>query len=224
MSRPCPLPARAGLVALVALSGCNQAEGVAQVRCETDPGASGWPGCPGLEDPLDFEADFFALQRFESLVEIRLQQGGRGPDDAQGLHLQVLDREEVARDCLRGNIPMGLPDLVAPDRFPACRADHRCESPPDCPLVRMALHFPRSCPDTAPPLVAGDPEWTTGQDANSHIVFVGIGTRPGDTVSGSFDVRLADARTGAPVGRCRTLGDGFSFVVKEGQPYVRFVE
>ena len=206
--------------------GCNQTEGVARIRCETDPGRSGWPGCPELDAPLDFEADFFALQRFHALAEIRLQQGGRGPDEAEGFHIQVLDRDEVVGSCRHESIPLGKPDLesTTPDRFPACRADHICSSPPSCPLVKMALHFPRSCPDTAAPLVAGDSAWSSPDAVESWMVFGGIGTRTGSIVSGSFDVLISDGRTGAAVGRCRTLDDGFSFVVKEGQPYVRFVE
>jgi len=223
----CPPPAR--LLAVAALAGlaCNQAEGVARIRCETTADRSGWPGCQdGVDDPLTFEADFFALQRFEDMVEIRLQQGGRGADLAEGFHLQVLDRDAVVSGCLRRSIPLAAPILeeATPERFPACREDYPCASPATCPLVRMALHFPRSCPDTAAPLVAGDPPDVPADDATSSVVFTSIGTRPGDTVAGSFDVRIADGRSGVTVGRCRTLDAGFYFVVKEGQPYVRFVE
>ena len=209
----------------LALGGCQQTEGQAVVRCVS--AESSWPGCPGLSEEFQFEADFFALQRFGDLFDIRLQQSGKGSEVAEGFHIQVMSAAEVERDCRLKAIEVEAPDLVAvtPDYYPDCRANQGCLSPSDCPLVRLVAHFPRSCPPTAAPLVGGDPVGgpPDGQ-IPSTVSFVSLGSRPGDTVSGSFDVAILDGRSGERAGRCFTQGDGFSFVVREGQPYVRFVE
>lgn len=202
---------------------CQQTEGQAVVRCDAEAPA-GWPGCPDLSRKFDFKADFFALQRFDNQYSIRLQRGGKGADISDGFQIQVMSGDEIP-DCRLQAIEIETPDLDAttPARFPSCRDDIGCRSPADCPLVRMVAHFPKTCPESAPALVAGDPPGFDGEDPSS-ISFAAFGARPGDTVSGAFDVRIADGRTGETAGRCATLEEGFSFVVKEGQPYDRFVE
>ena len=215
---------RAGLFGLTLLGlACQQTEGQAVVRCVADDD-EGWPGCGGLEHTFDFEADFFALQRSEDLYDIRLQQGGKGVEIAEGFQIQVMSAVE-ARECRLQAIDLEAPTASAasPGTYPACRSGLGCLSPSECPLVRVVAHFPRTCPPGAPALVGGDaPGGSEG--STSHISFVALGGRPGDTVSGSFDMRVANGRTGETAGRCSTLDDGFSFVVKEGQPYVRFVD
>ncbi len=210
------------LVSVVVAPGCQQTEGQAVVRCEAE--GEGWPGCGELARNFKFEADFFSLQRFEDQYSIRLQQGGKGADVSDGFQIQVMSGSEIP-DCRLQAIALEAPDLeeTTPARFPSCREDFACRSPADCPLIRMVAHFPRSCPSSAPALVAGDDAGAPG-DPPSSFSFIAFGARPGDTVSGKFDVRIANGRTGETAGRCFTQDEGFSFVVKEGQPYVRFAE
>ena len=228
--------ARALVLILIwlAASACNQTEGDAVIRCEADA-EEGWPGCPDLPGVFEFQADFFALRRDGNVVEIRLQQGGRGADVAEGFQIQVFDAEEIADSCLAHDIPLEVPEIgtLTPERFPLCRADNACTSARDCPLVRMALHFPRTCPARAAPLVAGSPDDGLPGDpggaeepgsGRSTIRFISFGTGAEGRVTGSFSVGVVDGRTQAPAGRCETMGEGFTFLVKEGQPYVRFVE
>lgn len=220
---PCSLALAPVLWASAALAGCQQTEGHASIRCATDNDED-WPGCPDLARSFAFEADFFALQTFSDTYSIRLQKGGKGADVSDGFHIQIMAVSEVDAECRLRGIAVEAPDLeaTAPDRFPMCREGLRCTSPAGCPLVRVVARFPTTCPVTAAPLVGGDP--SGAEDAPSSISFASLGDRPGDTVSGSFDLRMVDARTGTQAGRCLTGADGFSFVVKEGQPYVPFVE
>ena len=213
----------AGLALLALAFGCQQTEGQAVVRCEA-ASPDGWPGCSDLEHTFTFEADFFALQRFEDQYNIRLQRGGKGADVSNGFQIQVMSGDEIP-DCRLQAIELETPDheATSPGQFPSCRDEIGCRSPADCPLVRMVAHFPKTCPASAPSLVAGDPPGDPS-DPPSSISFGAFGARPGDRVSGDFDVRIADGRTGETAGRCNTGDDGFSFIVKEGQPYVRFVE
>lgn len=208
---------------LAASVGCQQTEGQAVVRCEATAPA-GWPGCSELKRSFEFEADFFALQRFDDQYSIRLQRGGKGADISNGFQIQVMSGEEIP-DCRLQAIELEAPDLdgTTPGQFPSCRQDVGCRSPATCPLVRMVVHFPATCPTGAPALVAGDDRGAPS-DPPSSISFIAFGARPGDTISGAFDVRVANGRTGETAGRCATDEEGFSFVVKEGQPYVRFVE
>ena len=221
----------AAILSLLAVpaGGCNQAEGTAVITCATTDGAA-WPGCPDLEPKFTFDADFFALVDNGDFLDLRLQRSGRGPDVAEGFQIQLFQPHTFrGRDnCLGRAVPLEVPDLarVSPDRFPACleQPEAQCRSTSVCPRIRMTAHFPRTCEAGAAPLVAGDPAGTLPNEVTSKLSFVVVGTRPGDKVSGEFDVRISDGRTAEEVGRCATDEEGFRFVVKEGQPYVRFVD
>ncbi len=193
-----------GMLAL-GLGACNQSEGQGQLWGELD-----WEDCQELRGPFEMELDFFAFEPFEpDSALLRLQEGGRGAEQADGLMLTVYDLPAVQQ--LRGE-PIAVspldPALAAAGEYQVCQgpADQR---PAECPLVRAELYLTQRCPPEA-----------TNLALSGSVLFSYLGSEPDERVAGSLELDAFDRERGmAAVGH---LSGQFEFVVRRGHPYQRF--
>jgi len=184
--------------------GCDQSEGSGELW-----GTLRWPECEGFDGTLEMPLDFFALEPFGAQGAIlRLQQGGRGVEQGDGIVFAIYDLD-AARDARGTEIPV---QAVQPERSAA--GDYlRCEAPADevpdwCPLLRAELNFPRRCPPDA-----------TAPALEGALVFTYLGVQDNEQTAGRFDLTVLDRHSGEELGE---LHGRFDFVVRRGHPYRRF--
>ncbi len=187
-------------VALLAQA-CNQSEGSGFIEGELTV-----PECQGMEGGFSMDLDFFAVEPFgDRGAMVRLQRGGRGLDEREGLVLHVYDVDRV-RDLRAEAIEVQPFDPVVAK----AGGYLGCERVPreGCPLVRAELNLVRSCPKDVPAF-----------ELTGEVVFNYFGIHPNERTAGSFELLVWSRTDHVELGE---LGGRFEFLVRQGHPYQRF--